>query len=608
MTGATPDIRYRLSFPDPPAHLAAIEMEIPVPDPGRPVTVWMPVWTPGSYLVREYSRHVQDVEARDSEGKRLTWTKEAKNRWRVDPAGASRITVRYRVYGRELSVRTNWFDGEFALVIGAATFLAPLGMDAAPRRVEIEIPRGWGGAWTALEPAEEARGTAGTAGGGALAGALETGPGEPRRLAFTAPDLDTLIDSPVLCGSPAIRSFDVDGVPFTFANLGEGGLWDGARAARDLEAIVRVYARLYRGLPFDRYLFLNLIVESRGGLEHRKSCVTMTSRYAFRRRKAYRDWLGLMSHEFFHVWNVKRSRPAPLGPFDYERENYTRSLWVAEGVTTYYTDLAPRRAGLITEAEYLEELSDLVGKVQGTPGRLRQSLEDASFDAWIKHYRPDENSANSAMSYYLKGGVAAWLLDAELRTLTGGRRSLDDLMRLLFREYSGERGYTDAEIQSAAEEVAGTTLAGFFARAIRGREELDYEPALRAFGLRFRPATDGLPPDPPAVWLGMETRGTEGRLLVASVLDGGPARESGLDADDEILAVGGYRVTPATFTERLQQFSPGERVEVLVSRRDAVRAIPVTLAGNPGAPWRLEPDPAASADAVRARERWLTGD
>jgi predicted metalloprotease with PDZ domain len=606
MNDADRTLRYRLSFPDPAAHLAAVEMEVPVPHPTEPVVLWLPVWTPGSYLVREYSRHVQDVEARDPGGKPLSWTKTAKNRWRVDPAGAPRITLTYRVYGRELSVRTNWFDPEFALVIGAATFLTPEGMDADPRRIEIDLVPGWAGAWTALDPAGDApRGTPATP---PVPGAVETPPGSPRRFAFTAPDLDTLIDSPVLCGSPVIRNFDVDGVPFTFANLGEGGLWDGERAARDLEAIVRAYVRLYGGLPMDRYLFLNLVVEARGGLEHRKSCVTMTSRYAFRRPKAYRDWLGLMSHEFFHVWNVKRSRPEALGPFDYERENYTRSLWVAEGITTYYTDLAPRRAGLITDAEYLEELSDLVGRVQSTPGRFHQSLEEAGFDAWIKHYRPDENSANSAMSYYQKGGVAAWLLDAEIRSLTEGRRSLDDLMRLLFREYSGERGFTGPQIQAAAEEVAGTSLAAFFSRAVRGREELDYEPALREFGLRFRPAGAGLSPDAPPVWLGMDTRGVEGRLVVASVLDGAPAREAGLDAEDEILAVGGYRVTPSTFTERLQQFAPGERVEVLISRREAVRAIPVTLAANPGSPWRLEPDPAASADAVRARERWLSGD
>jgi predicted metalloprotease with PDZ domain len=332
----------------------------------------------------------------------------------------------------------------------------------------------------------------------------------------------------------------------------------------------------------------------------------MASRYTFRRRKAYRDWLGLASHELFHAWNVKRSRPEALGPFDYENEAYTRSLWVAEGITNYYTDLIPRRAGLVTDAEYLEELSDLVAKTQGTPGRRRQSLEEASFDAWIKFYRPDENSVNTSVSYYMKGGVVAWLLDAEVRAATGDARSLDDLMRLLWARFSGDRGFTDADVQSAAEEIAGRALEPFFARAVRGRDELDYAPALRHFGLRFRPAREGIGEQPP-VWLGIETRATEGRLLVASVLEDGPARTGGLNAEDEILAVGGYRVTPSTFTERLHQFAPGERVEILVARREAIRMVPVALAEPPGQPWRLEPDPGAGEEAGRRRDRWLTG-
>jgi predicted metalloprotease with PDZ domain len=317
--------------------------------------------------------------------------------------------------------------------------------------------------------------------------------------------------------------------------------------------------------------------------------------------------LGLVSHEFFHVWNVKRSRPEALGPFDYENENYTRTLWVAEGVTAYYTDLVPCRAGLTRAEEYLKVLGDLIGKLQNTPGRGHQSLEEASLDAWIKLYRPDENTANTTVSYYLKGALVTWLLDVEIRTGTGGKRSLDDVMKLLLERYSGERGFSDLDVQSTVEEVAGKPLGEFFDRYVRGREELDYGPALKSLGLRFKPAgkdTGSLPP----VWLGLEARGQDGRLVVRQVREGGPSHNAGINFEDEILALGGYRVTPQTFTERLHQFSPGDRVEILISRRDAIRVIPVTLEASSGSPWRLELDPEASGKASAARNAWLHKD
>jgi predicted metalloprotease with PDZ domain len=333
----------------------------------------------------------------------------------------------------------------------------------------------------------------------------------------------------------------------------------------------------------------------------------MASRFAFRRRKKYASWLGLASHEFFHAWNVKRSRPEGLGPFDYEREVYTRALWVAEGITNYYTDLVPRRSGVTTTEEYLEFLSDLIDGVQNTPGRRLHSLEDSSFDAWIKFYRPDENTANTTVNYYIKGAVVAWLLDVEIRKRTDGKRSLDDLMRLLFARYSGERGFTGLDVQACAEETAGGSLESLFACAVRGREELDYAEALTYLGLRFRGKDEGLGKDPPPVWLGIDTKNAEGRLVVTKVRRDGPAWEAGLNAEDEVLAVGGYRVTPESFKERLLQYRAGDRLEILLARREAVLTIPIVPAAAPGSPWRLIVDPDAPPAATAAREAWLAG-
>ena len=240
--------------------------------------------------------------------------------------------------------------------------------------------------------------------------------------------------------------FEVDGIPHSLVNEGEGGLWDGLSAARDVEKIVRAHRHMWGFLPYDQYVFFNMITEAGGGLEHKNSTLLMTSRWHYRVRKDYLAWLSLVSHEFFHVWNVKRLRPVELGPFDYENEVYTKNLWTAEGITSYYTELGVRRAGLCTQDEFFERLSSLIERLQTTPGRLVHPLEMASYDAWIKFYRNDENSPNTTISYYTKGAVVAWLLDAKIQAATGGAKSLDDVLRLAYTRYAGEYGFTREDV------------------------------------------------------------------------------------------------------------------------------------------------------------------
>jgi predicted metalloprotease with PDZ domain len=390
-------VRYTLRFPAPQTHYVEVSAAIPTAVRDH-VEMMMPVWTPGSYLVREFSRHVEGVVAATVDGEALPVSKTRKNRWRIDTGGAPVVSVSYRVYGHEMSVRTNWIEAEFALLNGAATFMTPGDGEARVHDVAIEPAVGWAQSRTALRRLGD----------------------DPHH--YSAPDYDRLVDSPILLGNPAVYEFTVDAKPHYLVNEGEAGVFDGARAARDLERIVREYRRMWGFLPYDHYFFLNVITEAGGGLEHAESTVLMTTRWTTRTRKAYLAWLGLASHEFFHVWNVKRLRPAELGPFDYEHEVHTHSLWVAEGFTDYYADLALHRAGLMTRDEYLEVLSSKIEGVQSTPGRHVQSVSLASFDAWIKHYRPDENSVNTAVSYYTKGAVIAFLLDARIRSATGGRR------------------------------------------------------------------------------------------------------------------------------------------------------------------------------------------
>jgi predicted metalloprotease with PDZ domain len=569
-------LEYTVRIPSPSTHY--VEVELLAPAAGRQdVELMMAVWTPGSYLVREFARNVEAVAAETAEGAALPLEKTRKNRWRVATTGAERVRVRYRVYAREMSVRTNFVEADFALLNGAATFMTLADGIARPHDIRLELPPAWERSVTALDPAPD---------------------GAPNY--YRAPNFDALVDSPIVAGSPAVYEFSVDGVPHALVNVGEGGVWDGPRSARDVESIVRAQAGLWGPLPYKRYVFINLLTEMRGGLEHANSTVLMASRWATRTRRGYLDWLGLVSHELFHVWNVKRLRPIDLGPFDYEREVYTHDLWAVEGLTTYYGDLLVRRAGLVSEGEYLEQLSNDIESIQTTTARQVQPLSQASFDAWIKYYRPDENSPNVALSYYQKGGVVSFLLDAAIRRATNGSRTLDDFMRLAFERFSGERGFTSAEIRSLASEVAGTDLSEWLRRAIDTTAELDYRPALEWYGLRFTAE-----PSSHKAWLGVMTRVDNGRLLVSQVRRGTPAEAAGLNAEDEILAIGEYRVRPDQWESRLEAYRPGERVSILVARRERLVRLDAVFGSEPPRTWRLELDPTATlAQHARLRE-WL---
>lgn len=573
-------IRYTLRFPAPHTHY--VEIEADVPTGRRPeIELMMAVWTPGSYLIREYARHVERVSAAAPDGRPLAVTKTRKNRWRIQTGGAPSVRVAYRVYGREMSVRTNWIDADLAMLNGAPTFLTIAGDTRRPHEVRLELPAAWAATATALAPAS----------------------GSPHH--YVAADFDELVDSPIVAGNPAIYRFEVSGVPHQLVNVGEAGVWNGPASARDVEAIVRTTTAFWGVVPYERYVFLNMITEAGGGLEHKNSTLLMTSRWRTRARKDYLGWLALVAHEFFHAWNVKRLRPAALGPFDYENEVYTEDLWISEGFTDYYGDLLVRRAGLSTDEEYLKELSTLVRTLQTTPGRLVQPASLSSFDAWIRQYRPDENSPNVSISYYTKGAVVAFLLDAHIRRATSGARSLDDVMRLAYRRHAGARGFASQEFRQAASEVAGTDLGSWFAHAVDGTGELDYQDALDWFGLRFK-GSDEKGREPKA-WLGAATKNDAGRLVVTEVRRGTPAYEAGLNVDDEILAIGEFRVRADQLDGRLEKYRPGDRVSLLVARREQLRRIDLTLGADPGDSWQLEVRPDATPEQRARLHTWLGG-
>jgi predicted metalloprotease with PDZ domain len=545
----------------------------------------MAVWTPGSYLVREYERNVEDVKAFDG-SRQLTIDKTQKNRWRIAANGAREVKLTYRVYAHEMSVRTNWVEAGFALINGAPTFMTiaadveqPAGgpkrdQVKRPHDVTIDLPPNWKTSITGMPDAPDAR---------------------PNH--YVAPDFDTLVDSPIVAGSPAVHQFTAGGKPHFLVDVAAGNadaVFDGARAARDLQRIVEADLTLWGALPYDKYVFLNVLTGG-GGLEHKNSVTMMASQWATSTRENYVGWLSLASHEYFHLWNVKRLRPIELGPFDYERENYPRSLWISEGLTDYYADVQLARAGLISHDEYLEQLSAAIKTLQTTPGRLTQPVETSSFDAWIKYYRPDENSINTVVSYYTKGAVLGFVLDARIREATRGAKTLDDVMRLMFERYSGARGFTPQEFRTAASEVAGTGLSGWFHSALETATELDYAPALTWYGLEFGPSK-WKDEDAAKARLGAVINDTTGRLVVTSVPRGTPAFEAGVNAGDEIVAIDNFRVTPEQYVARLEALAAGKDVQLLVARREALTTLTLRVTDAAPPMWELRVRPGATAE------------
>jgi predicted metalloprotease with PDZ domain len=571
-------IRYTLRFPAPETHYVEVEASVPAGQPA--IELMMAVWTPGSYLVREYERHVEQVAATGPDGAALVVAKTQKNRWRIDANGAARVTVTYKVYGREMSVRTNWIESRFALLNGAPTFLTLVerGVER-PHLVTLALPPAWKTCETSLASVA----------------------GTPCQ--FRAASYDELVDSPLIVGNPTVHRFEVGGKPHLLVNEGEAGVFDGQRAAGDLAKIVAEAERLWGSLPYQRYVFINVLSEAGGGLEHKNSTVLMASRWATSTRRTYLNWLTLAAHEHFHAWNVKRLRPIELGPFDYEHENPTTSLWIAEGFTSYYEHVLVRRAGLTTDAELIDGIGADIRELQTTPGRLTQPVATASADAWIKYYRSDENTPNTAISYYTKGAVIAFLLDARIRHATNGARSLDDVMRTAYSRYSGAKGFTEADFKNVVHEVAGRDFGAWWTSVLRTTDELDYDEALEWLGLRFKPIDQPLGGSGKA-WLGATTKNDAGRLVVTQVRRGTPAHQAGVNVDDEILAIDDFRVRADGLDRRLEQYAPGRAVTLLVARRDELMRIPVTLGREPADTWRLEPRSDATPEQQAHRKAW----
>jgi predicted metalloprotease with PDZ domain len=551
-----PKLAYRVAMPQPQTHL--FEVEFIVSNwAGDTLDIMMPVWTPGSYLVREYSRQLQNFAVTTGEDRSLNWTKVSKHQWQIQTERSNEIVISYQIFANELTVRTNHLDATHGYFNPAALCFYIPDYEGCPIEISIVPPHP---DWQVTTPLPEIS-----------------------PLTFLASDFDTLVDSPFEIGTQHIHEFTVLDKPHQLVIWGEGNL-DVSSAIADIEKIVTVEAEIFGGLPYEKYIFLlHLSPSGGGGLEHKNCCSLLYPRFNFQGSEKHNRFMQLVAHEFFHLWNVKRIRPIGLEKFDYDRENYTPSLWFSEGTTSYYDLLIPRRAGIYDAEEYLSELSKEITRYLTTPGRSIQPLSESSLDAWIKLYRPDANSSNSQMSYYLKGEMVTLLLDLLIRDRTDGRKSFDDVLVVMWERFGKEEiGFTEAQLKTIIESIAQTDLTEFYDRYIHALDELPFNEYLAPFGVELKGSEATVP------YLGLTVKSEHGKESIKAVASNSPARLAGIDPGDELLAIDGYKVTAEQLNDRLKYYQPGTQIALSVFHADRLLTVNLTLAIPQPQQYRLQ--------------------
>lgn len=541
------ELKYTLSMPEPHTHYFKVEAELSGTNK-KYVDFTLPVWAPGSYLVREFAKNVEGFKASDKSGKALPAEKIDKNTWRVYSNKADFVKATYDVYAYELSVRTSYLDASHGYVNGTSIFMYPEGYQNQKGTLVVKPYTGWG--------------------------KVSTGLNSTGKFTYTFPNYDILADSPLEIGNHEVYTFTSAGVPHEVAMYGEGN-FDATRLMSDMQKITEEAVKVMGELPIDRYVFIvHNLQRGGGGLEHLNSTTLQTSRWNYGSESGYNGFLGLVAHEYFHLWNVKRLRPEALGPFDYNNENYTRLLWVSEGITSYYDDLIVRRAGFRSPEAYLGTVAGSINSVENTPGNKIQPVAEASFDAWIKYYRRSENSNNAEVSYYTKGGVLGSLLNMEIMEATKGEKNLDDVMRYMYQRYYKKmgRGFRESEIKEAIESISGRNMDTFFRDFVNGTQTPDYNKFYDAAGLKLVNTNEGST----AINWGASTYLSDGKLMVRGVNRGSSAWDGGLNVSDEILAINGWRVGD-DLDRFIGNLKVGDTAEILIARDGKLQTLNIKM-------------------------------
>ncbi len=559
-------IAFEVSFKEPQAHYAEVQMNISGLAKDY-VDVKMPVWTPGSYLIREFEKSVEEFKA-TAGGKQVKVEKVRKNTWRIFSAKAANIKINYRVYAFEISVRTPFIDDSHAFLSPTGIFMHPDGMIKSPSTVKIIPFNTWSKVSTGLEP---------------VAG---------EQFTYKATDFDILYDSPIEVGNQDVFEFMAAGVRHEVAMFG-GGNYDKEKLKVDMAKIVEEITAVYGENPNKYYTFIvHNFLRGGGGLEHLNSTTLGATRNAYNTETGYKGFLALVAHEYHHLWNVKRLRPVALGPFDYDNENYTTNLWVAEGFTSYYENKYMHRAGFNDDATFINDLAGAIGTVTNTPGAKYQSAASSSYDAWIIGYRPNENSKNNSISYYSKGEVIGILMDLEIINATKAAKSLDDVMKAMYLQCKTlKRGYTDAEFKAMVEKISGVSFTNFWAKYVNGVDDAEYVKYFGYAGIDVA-AENATPGKPVSGASGQLTN--NGTISVSSITRNSAAWIAGLNVNDEIISLDDVTVSDALANIRLRspmlsletlpvvsKKSIGDVLKLKVKRDGLEKEISLTLKENP---------------------------
>jgi len=565
-------LTFHVYMERPDTHIFRIRMQIPALSQDV-LTLTLPVWTPGSYLVREYARHINALHAFTDAGP-LPVEKYSKNEWQLHTAGNA-CTVEYTLYAFEESVRTCWLDDAHATLIPAGMFLHIAGHDMPVLLHMHPAP-----AFTRISTALPMFGD------------------DP----FTryAADLETLYDSPIEIGNQQEFTFNAAGIDHTLAIFGTGN-YQPEKMIADFQRIIDTEVRIFGHHPCPAYtILLNTSNTLRGGLEHKDSTSLIYKRLMFEPRENYLDFLSLFAHEYFHLWNVKRLRPKALGPFNYTEENYTTGLWIAEGFTSYYDDLIVYRAGLYTEQEYLKVVEKNINQSENAPGKHIQSVADASFDAWIKYYRQNENSENSQVNYYVRGSVLAMLLDIQIIHHSGARYCLDDVMREAYHHFYLNRstGFTESEFKAVLEQFAGLSLDHFYANHVFGTRQLELHAYAELVGLQLQDSLQG------TIETDLGITNNEKNVITAIRRDSA-AERGGLYVQDELVAIDGYRYQSGLIPSLIIGKQAGDSMQFTVARAGCMLDRKITLQVTDKVQYTLKPVADPTPEQQRNYAKWM---
>ncbi|MBY0245865.1 MAG: PDZ domain-containing protein [Sphingobacteriaceae bacterium] len=570
-------IDFEVNFTEPQAHYVEMKMKIAGIKKDY-VDVKMPVWAPGSYLIREFSKNVEGFAA-TAANKSLKTQKINKNTWRVFTKQADLVEVNYRVYAFEVSVRTSFIDASHAFLSSTGIFMYPDGMINQASTVTVNPYKTWSKVSTGLAPVN---GKANT---------------------FYASNFDILFDSPIEVGNQDVFEFEAAGVKHEVAMYG-GGNYEKERLKVDMAKIVEQATAVFGENPNKNYTFIvHNFNRGGGGLEHLNSTVLGATRNAYNTPEGYKAFLALVAHEYFHLWNVKRMRPIALGPFDYEKENYTTNLWVSEGYTSYYENKLLARAGFIQDQDMVNEISKAISNIENSPGAKVQSASSSSFDAWIIQYRPNENSNNSSISYYAKGEVVGALMDLEIANATNGAKSLDDVMKAMYLQCKTlKRGFTDAEFKTMVEKISGISFTSFWEKYVNGTVAVDYKTYLNFAGITAvnEAKTIG--------YLGLASAKKGLAVVVTAVTRNSGAWVDGINVGDEIITINGQMIdTTLDKVGALQTLNVGDVLKFAIKRDGQVQEINVNIL--PFSPVKIKSIFNDSADRkqLAVRQRWIMG-